>query len=536
MGQSIRNTTEKGLGAVAAGHPDTAQAAVEILHAGGNAMDAAIAAIWASTIAEAPLTGIGAGGFATVRTAEGDFHTVDFFVDMPGKGVDLTMDIRTRGFHPVDIDFGSKVQRFYTGGGAVGVPGLPAGVEHMHRRFGSLPMQELVRPACRFAREGIQVTEALAGMVEILGDITCASEEGQRFYCRNGGMPQAGDRLLAPAAAEFMEDFARRGSEPFYRGDIASMLVSAAAEHGGFLSMEDLATYRVVERPPEVANLSGITLNMAPPPGIGGALIAFSLSLLDGRIDAIDTQGAIKLAAALATTDIFRREHVNPLLNSMYPGGLHSDLGILSEHKAIYKELCANPGQLAVSVPSSANGSTTHLSVLAADGSACSVTTSNGEGSNVWIEHLGIHLNNMVGEEDLHPCEFHGYPSGVRLASMMTPTIAVSDDGRTVALGSGGSNRLRSAILQVVLHHLAGGMDLESATRHPRMHMERGVLDVEPGFANELLDALDSAGLDVNRWPESNLYFGGVHAAAQDQHGRFSAAGDPRRGGIARVL
>jgi gamma-glutamyltranspeptidase/glutathione hydrolase len=536
MHATSKKGREIGLGAVAAGHPATAQAAVDILEEGGNAVDAAIAAIWTSTIAEAPLTGIGAGGFATIRTARGEFLSVDFFVDMPGKGLELSMDQRTRGFHPVDIDFGRKIQRFYIGGGAVGVPGLPAGVEHLHRRFGSLSMERLVAPACRVAREGIQVTQALSDMVRILGKITCAVDEGKRFYCPNGTMPLGGDMLFAPAAARFMEDFARRGAEPFYRGDVAERLIAAVSEGGGFLTGEDLASYRVVERPPEQAHLSDITLHMAPPPGIGGALIAFSLSLLDGQLKSLDSHGMIQLAAALTATDAFRRDLVNPLMNTAYPGGLHSDPSVLRSYQNMYEHLRENPGELAVSVPSSANGSTTHLSVLAADGSACSVTTSNGEGSNIWIEDLGIHINNMVGEEDLHPCEFHGYPSGVRLASMMAPTIAVSKDGRTVALGSGGSNRLRSAILQVLLHHLGGGMELEKATSHPRMHMERGVLDVEPGFAPQVLDALVSAGLVVNRWPESNLYFGGVHAAAQDETGRFFAAGDPRRGGIARVL
>lgn len=187
-------------------------------------------------------------------------------------------------------------------------------------------------------------------------------------------------------------------------------------------------------------------------------------------------------------------------------------------------------------MPSSANGSTTHLSVLAADGSACSVTTSNGEGSNIWVEDLGIHINNMVGEEDLHPNEFHCYPSGVRLASMMSPTIAVTPDGRTVALGSGGSNRLRSAILQVILHHLGRGLSLDEATQHPRMHMETGILDVEPGFDSAMLDELDALGMNVNRWPQTNLYFGGVHSAAQASNGSFLASGDPRRGGVARVI
>jgi len=166
----------------------------------------------------------------------------------------------------------------------------------------------------------------------------------------------------------------------------------------------------------------------------------------------------------------------------------------------------------------------------------CSVTTTNGEGSTIWLEELGIHINNMLGEEDLHPGAFHQYGPGVRLPSMMTPTIAMTPDGRTLALGTGGSNRIRSAILQVVLHYLARGLSLKEAIEYPRIHLEQGILDVEPGFASREIDKLETLGLTIQRWDQTNLYFGGVHGVGFNTEGVMSAVGDPRRGGVGIVV
>ena len=275
-------------------------------------------------------------------------------------------------------------------------------------------------------------------------------------------------------------------------------------------------------------------------PSLGGSLIAFTLGVLgDDAAElggALDAHGMVQLAAAMAVTDAFRHEEVDPHLLGEYRKESHTDPAIISRHRKSYDAFLAEPALLAQPVRKSAVGSTTHVSVVAADGSVCSITTSNGEGSTVWIPEMGIHLNNMLGEEDLHPVAFHRYPPGVRLPSMVAPSVATAPDGALVALGSGGSNRLRSAILQVVLHHLAQGMPLDEATRHPRIHWEHGVLDVEPGIDPAELARLEELGMKLHRFSDLNLYFGGVHAAARDAAGAMHAAGDPRRGGVGVVV
>ena len=147
-----------------------------------------------------------------------------------------------------------------------------------------------------------------------------------------------------------------------------------------------------------------------------------------------------------------------------------------------------------------------------------------------------IHLNNMLGEEDLNPLGFHRHPPGTRVTSMMAPTIVVRDGEVELALGSAGSNRLRSAILQVIRYVVDCGMTVDEAIRHGRMHYEGGVLHVEPGFDAAALDELEQRGYDLVRWGRLNLFFGGTQAVHRDREtGRMSGGGDPRRGGAAVV-
>jgi gamma-glutamyltranspeptidase/glutathione hydrolase len=179
-------------------------------------------------------------------------------------------------------------------------------------------------------------------------------------------------------------------------------------------------------------------------------------------------------------------------------------------------------------------GSTTHVAVLDADGVCASVTCSNGSCSGVIVPGTGIHLNNMLGEEDLNPLGFHRHEPGARIPSMMAPTIVLRDGRPEVGLGSAGSNRIRSAILQTTLRVVDDRMGAQEAVEQPRVHYENGVVEAEPGIDPAALDALEADGWKVQRWRERNLYFGGVQAVARDpETGELTGGGDPRRGGVA---
>jgi gamma-glutamyltranspeptidase/glutathione hydrolase len=202
--------------------------------------------------------------------------------------------------------------------------------------------------------------------------------------------------------------------------------------------------------------------------------------------------------------------------------------GILSEQTLNHWRNTAMPHELF-------SRGTTHLSVTDEHGNIAGLTSSNGEGCSYVLPGTGIMLNNMLGEEDLNPNGFHRWPVNTRLASMMCPTLAKRFDGSLVALGTGGSNRIRSAVLQVLVNLFGFGMSLQRSVESPRLHLERTHLSLETGFPERSVDALCGEWTDHKLWEEQNMFFGGVHAVARMPDGSFRAAGDPRRGGAVAV-
>jgi gamma-glutamyltranspeptidase / glutathione hydrolase len=474
-------------GVVAAGHPLTAQAGSDVLRAGGNAVDAAIAAMLTSFSAEPLLTGLGAGGYMLVADAAGERTILDFSVEASGRGADPD---RREELVPIDVSFGDAIQVFNIGPASVGCYGTPAGIWEASRRYGSLPLHELVAPAARMARDGVPLNAEQAYVIEILQGIVTAEPECAAVYAPGGKLLRKGDPIRQPELADTLERLGREGPRPFYRGDIAEAVAGWLAERGGLMTAEDLDAYRVVNRQPLVQPYRGREVLLNPPPSAGGTLIAFALDLL-----ARDPPGPPSLERLVEVMEAAQAQRTPEFLAS------------LGERPTL--------------------GSTTHISVLDAEGRACSVTASNGEGAGIIVPGTGIHLNNMLGEQDLNPLGFHQHPPGRRLPSMMAPTAVLRDGAPELVLGSGGSNRIRSAILQTVVNVVDRGMDVERAVCAPRAHFEDGVVYVEPGLD---VASLEAAGRTLARFRDLNLFFGGVHAVTAQPRAGF---GDPRRGGAA---
>jgi gamma-glutamyltranspeptidase / glutathione hydrolase len=475
------------MGVVAAGHELTARAGADVLRAGGNAVDAALASLLTSFLAEPLLTGLGAGGYMLVADAAGERVVLDFSVEASGRGADPN---RRAALVAIDVSFGDADQVFNIGPASVGCYGMPVGIWEASRRYGSLPLSDLTAPAARMAREGVPLNPEQAYVVEILGGIVTAEPECAAVYAPGGTLLRAGDKIRQPELADTLERLGADGPRPFYRGDIAGAVAGWLADRAGLLTAEDLDAYRVVNREPITAPYRGREVLLNPPPSAGGTLIAFALELLE------------RAGHAPPTT-----EHLVDVMEAAQAHRTPEFLASLGERRAL--------------------GSTTHISVLDADGRACSVTSSNGEGAGIIVPGTGIHLNNMLGEQDLNPLGFHKHPPGRRMPSMMSPTVVLRDGAPELVLGSGGSNRIRSAILQTVVNVVDRGMDVERAVRSPRAHFEEGIVYVEPGLD---VDALETAGRTLARFRDLNLFFGGVNAATADP---LAGVGDPRRGGAA---
>jgi gamma-glutamyltranspeptidase/glutathione hydrolase len=397
----------------------------------------------------------------------------------------------------VVVRFTGAEQAFHVGLGSVAVPGCLAGWLHAHRRLGSLPLETVTAPARRLAADGVEVSEQQAYILRILEPIVTRTEGVAALMAPGGRLLTAGDRFVNPALAALLDDLDERG---FAAPDLAREIDVAMAAGGGLLTAEDLASYEVVEREPLAIEWRGHRLLTNPPPAFGGELVALGLLDLEDRpewpAEAGSVEHALALAEAMVATDEARAA-----------------------------------GRVADELRRRSTGGTTHVSVADAAGGAATMTTSNGEGSGCLLPKTGVIANNMMGEDDLHPTGFHTSQPGERVASMMAPSLVIGPDGAVeLAVGSGGSKRIRTALLQVVAGAVDQGRPLADAVEAPRLHWDGERLHAEPGWPDRVLAALE-ARWPVNRWAQPDLYFGGVHAVSPGR----AAAADPRRGGAAQL-
>ena len=515
-------------GVVAAGHPLTAEAGARVLREGGNAVDAAIAAVLTSCVTESPLTGLGAGGYMLIHEGS-ETVVLDFFVAVPG----LDGAERSSELVPIPVYFTPDVpQVFHIGAASCGVPGTPAGLAAAAARFGSVPLADLAAPAAALARDGVRVNPEHAFFLEILAPILTHYEEAARIYAPRGGIIGAGDDFVFTELGDALERFGTEGAEPFYRGDVARAIVAEVRDRGGTLGLDDLAAYEPIAREPIEVAFRDRRVLTNPPPSSGGILIAYALALLE-RLGECGTErivGAMESAQAARSEDFLAG-----LLEDGFAARFLDRERIAQAAERVARALESGAGPVSP-IADDALGSTTHITAVDGEGGCASVTCSNGTGSGLIVPGTGVHVNNMLGEQDLNPHGFHRHAPGVRLPSMMSPSLILNGDELEAGLGSGGSNRIRSAILQTVVRLLVDGDDVADAVVAPRVHFEDGAVQAEPGVDEGALRRLEERGYEVARWEALNVFFGGVHAVARDPStGDLSAGGDPRRGGAVAV-
>lgn len=361
----------------------------------------------------------------------------------------------------VTVEFPGARQDFEVGAGSVAVPGVLAGLVKAHSDHGRLAWSDVVTAALRGIRDGCVLTAKQEELLGLVDAVLRLTPESAEVFAPQGRQLRAGDLLVNEAYVAFLEGMR----------DAPGSLPAV-----GPLVAQDLSAYRVFEREPLRVALPGATILTNPPPSLGGSIIAYALAdLADvSQPTAADLLGALREAT----------EH-----NKAVP-------------------------------PVSVRG-TTHISVT--DGrQIVAMTVSNGSNSGVMLPSTGVQLNNMMGESDLHP-DGHIVVPGERIRSMMAPSL-VERDGVVTALGSGGSERIRSALVRVVAA-LVRGASLQAAIDAPRVHLDNeGVVQVEPGFPAEQIAHLP---LPLSQWHAPDFYFGGVHAVTTDGE----AAADARRGG-----
>jgi gamma-glutamyltranspeptidase/glutathione hydrolase len=455
---------------IAAGHPATAEAGVAILRQGGNAADAAVAAVLVSCVAETVMTGIAGGGHAIWWDAgEREARLLDFFVAVPGLG-----DPRTPSpLVELEIAFGEQPVPYAVGIATCGIPGVPAGLDALWRRYGSLPWDALCEPAIALARVGVAMPLAHTTCLAMLEPVFTL-REGARIYAPGGSLLRAGDRLEQPGLVRALELLAAEGAASFYRGTISQELLALVDERGGLVTTADLDAYEARWERPVACELAGMRL--ATRGDLAG--VAETVRLLPRLRELDPAARALALVRVIAAADVW--------------------------------------------------GHTTNLSVVDAEGNGCVVTTSLGLGSGDWLPGLDVHLNSMLGEKELI---VEPLVPGERMHSMMAPTIAFDAGGLVLAAGSAGGSRLRSALVQVLAGILDEGLDPVSAVTRPRLHVSGSLVHAEPGVGEDVLATLQADGYEVRRWPSLHHFFGGTSVV-----GRTGAAADPRRDGAAHTL
>jgi gamma-glutamyltranspeptidase / glutathione hydrolase len=440
--------------AVAAGHPATVDAGIEILEEGGSAADAAVAAVLASCVAETVMTGLLGGGHAIhYEAASGRIRNLDCFVAVPG----LDAERREPELLHMDVPFGAELVHYAVGPASCAVPGLPAGLEALSREHGRLPWPRLVEPALGLARDGVVFPPAHAACLAMLAPVMTMNE-GARIYAPRGQLLQAGDILEQPGLATALAALAADAAA-VYRGSIGESLLALSVERGGLLTPADLAAYEPRWAEAVEVGYSGKRLMTRG----GLSAVPETVSRLPSLRGLAETQRVLALVDVFATA----RE---------------------------------------------SDGDTTNVAVVDSEGNACVVTSSLGLGSGDFLPGLDLHLNSMLGEADLLRGRLE---PGTRMLSMMAPTIVLDRDGPSLAAGAAGGTRLRTALLGVIAGILDEGLSADVAVARPRFHPAPQVVNAEPGVDEAALTELEARGRSVRRWPAPHHYFGGVSVVSR---------------------
>jgi len=503
--------------AVAAPNKVAADAGVRVAAEGGNAVDAALAATLVVMVNEIGIVSPGGGGYVTVQPAGDDPVTIDGWVEMPGRG--LPPERFGRGVWDITTEYGGGTT-MTVGHGSVGTPGAIKALDVAHKLYGRAPWREVVAPSVDIARDGFPLSRTSAYYLSYVHDIVFGWQPESRAVVHDatGAVLTAGSAVRIPDLADALRLIADEGAVALYEGDLAALIVADMVANDGILTAADLASFEAVVRPALVVDQSGWRMATNPLPAVGGVALAAMLALLE----AVPASGAWTLAEAGRLVDVQRA-----VLERRLTELDREDERVLAGRGLL--TMAAGGDLRALSSPSTAT-----VSVVDDAGDACAVTVSSGYGSGVLAPGTGFWLNNALGEQELLLGGPHSLPVGTRLTSNMAPTVARrTADGAVLAIGSPGSDRIPTALAQVLALFVHGGLDLESAIRHPRVHV-RVRDDIRVDHEDDL-DLPAGLPLPTRAMPPHSMYFGGVSAALWSPGSTLTAASDPRRTGATAV-
>jgi gamma-glutamyltranspeptidase/glutathione hydrolase len=486
---------------------------------GGNAVDAALAAAATSLCTEPGIMCAGGSGFVTVWPPGEDPVVIDGYAEIPtGDGERRLGD----GIDAVEFDYGGLITQG-VGYGAVATPGAFAALGAASERFGRVPWDRVLEPVTGWAEVGFPISRGAAVFLEsTYPAIYGWQDESAALLTGGGDNPVAeGDTLHVPGLADTLRTIAADGAGACYDGTVGAQIGAYVHDNGGLLTPDDLARYEPIVREALTVDLSDWAIATNPSPAIGGVCVAAMLLLLRERGGhRWDPATAATLARVQDAVLSFRAERLD-------------GAGVGAEARAAAAGLLAAAREGGLEALLGAP-STVHTSAVDADGWGCAITASGGYGSGVLVPHVGMWLNNSLGEFDLHPEGIAQLPAGSRLASNMAPTVARRPDGAVLAIGSPGAGRIATAVAQVLYHHLDLGAALDAAIQRHRLHVE--TIDGCRTVSHEPdVPLREVPGYRLRGFGASHMYFGGVAAARWDPAHGVDVASDHRRGGAVAV-
>lgn len=493
-----------------------AEAGARIADEGGNAVDAAVAAVLVSLVTEPGVCSLGGGAFITIGPPTADPVTIDGYAEMPGRGLDP--ECFGGGVREVHLEYGGGLDTT-VGYGSIGTPGAVAGLGLASSSYGRLPWELVVEPAYEWARDGFPLSRTSRVYLEFCGEgiFGWNPESSRAIHTPGGELVEAGDIVRIEGLAGSLKRIAKKGARELYRGELARAIAREVRENDGLLGIKDLEAYEPVVRRPLGVDMREWRLAINPPPAIGGTTLAAMLALSGDRLGGApgewDGETVRRIVGVERTVLEYRERHLDGVED--VEGG---------------DERRLEAGSLERRVRS---GSTVHTSAVDSAGLACSITASAGYGSGVMPRGTGIWMNNSLGEQELTRGGLHAHPPGTRLPSNMAPTVGRSADGSVFALGSPGADRITSALYQTIVNFIDFRMPLPLAVGHPRVHVERKDGVVQAAYERGVpVGALE---LPVREFEELHMFFGGVGAVLLSPDEGFTLASDPRRDGGSAV-
>ena len=506
--------------AVSAPNELAAAAGVGVAREGGNAVDAAVAAAFATLVTELGLVSLSAGGFVTLQPPDGEPVTVDGGVAVPGRGLDGPRSAHATWDVTTDYAGGTTMT---VGPGTIAVPGALKALEVASARYGSLPWERVLRPAVE-AAAGYPHGSASHYYLSYVHESVFGWHEHSHptVHSPEGGVWPIGSTVVVPHLQDTVRQLAEEGAGALYGGDLGARAAAAVQEAGGWLTLADLASYDAVVRPALRTRVGAWDLATNPAPASGGVALAAILTLLEGRPSATTwTEEDLRVLA---------RAQAMVLGEALHGPDTERGRDALAE-EVLRRVREVDP--VALTSPSTATVSATD-----ADGGTCAITVSSGYGSGFVVPGTALAMNNCLGEHELVSGDPSTLRAGERIASNMAPTVARRRDGAaSLAVSSPGSDRIPTALAQVMALFAHGGLDLGAAVAHPRLHVR-----VRPGGDPPVrldheadLPVPGDLGMPVVTMPAHSMYFGGVSAASWDRDTGLEAYGDPRRTGMVAV-